>query len=157
MHGRDDRSGRSPAIRMARPATVAEARLIRSELAGLFGVALRLRKPPAKRRDAEIAEGAATVTAADPARRGLTLTIRPARPAFRAKPVASGSAGRCERALAAAVAAFGGRGGRAFLNGHHRGLNGPPIELAAASGSGLRVVEAAIAIDGRRRAEGRAR
>ncbi|WP_114954431.1 hypothetical protein [Sphingosinicella terrae] len=126
MQGRNDRIGRPPAIGMARSATAAEARLIRSELAGLFGGTLRLRKVPAKKSK---------------------------RPSGSPAP----SADRCKRALAAAVAAFGAQDGRAFLNGHHRGLNGPPVELAAASSAGLRVVEAAIAIEARRRAEGDAR
>lgn len=37
---------------------------------------------------------------------------------------------------------------RAFLNSHHAGLDGRPIDLAVASEAGLSAVEAAIASEG---------
>ena len=38
----------------------------------------------------------------------------------------------------------------AFLNTHHAGLRGRPLDLAVASEAGLTAVEAAICIEGRR-------
>ena len=39
---------------------------------------------------------------------------------------------------------------RAFLNNHHAGLRGRPLDLAVASDAGLIAVEAAICVEGRR-------
>lgn len=51
----------------------------------------------------------------------------------------------------AAQAVLGDTDGvRAFLNTHHAGLRGRPLDLAVASNAGLKAVEAAICIEGRR-------
>jgi hypothetical protein len=39
---------------------------------------------------------------------------------------------------------------RAFLNCHHAGLGGRPLDLAVASATGLKAVETAICIEARR-------
>jgi len=54
-------------------------------------------------------------------------------------------------AVRAASAAFADSGAvRAFLNGHHRGLGGRPLDLAVASAAGLEAVRTAICIEARR-------
>jgi uncharacterized protein (DUF2384 family) len=53
--------------------------------------------------------------------------------------------GRQGRAVRAASAALPDNDAvRAFLNSHHEGLSGRPLDLAVASEIGLRAVEAAI-------------
>jgi Protein of unknown function (DUF2384) len=48
-------------------------------------------------------------------------------------------------AVKAALAALGGADALNFLNSHHAGLQGRPLDLAIASDSGLKAVEAALA------------
>ena len=43
---------------------------------------------------------------------------------------------------------------RAFLNSHHEGLSGRPIDLAVASAAGLAAVETAIGAEAGRAAQG---
>jgi uncharacterized protein (DUF2384 family) len=55
------------------------------------------------------------------------------------------------RAVRAATAAFGDAAKvRGFLNTHHGGLGGRPLDLAVASAAGLTAVETAICIEARR-------
>ena len=42
---------------------------------------------------------------------------------------------------------------RSFLNSHHAGLRGRPLDLAVASAAGLKAVETAICIEARRSAD----
>ena len=42
---------------------------------------------------------------------------------------------------------------RSFLNGHHEGLRGRPLDLAVASDAGLAAVEIAICVEARRSLE----
>jgi hypothetical protein len=54
-------------------------------------------------------------------------------------------------AVRAATAAFADAVAvRGFLNTHHGGLGGRPLDLAVASAAGLRAVETAICIEARR-------
>ena len=53
----------------------------------------------------------------------------------------------------AAFAALGVDGARTFLNAHHKGLRGRPLDLAVASEAGLRAVETAICVEARRSVE----
>jgi hypothetical protein len=54
-------------------------------------------------------------------------------------------------AVRAAAAAFADPAQvRGFLNGHHGGLGGRPLDLAVASAAGLAAVEMAICIEARR-------
>ena len=72
----------------------------------------------------------------------------------RAGPELSRDAGiRQGRAASAAFTAFGTDGARSFLNAHHHGLGGRPLDLAVASDAGLSSVEAAICIEARRAAD----
>lgn len=57
--------------------------------------------------------------------------------------------GKAVRAAAAALADTDAV--RAFLNSHHSGLRGRPIDLAVASDAGLAAVEAAIGVEAGRR------
>lgn len=60
---------------------------------------------------------------------------------------------RQSRAVRSAQAALGSvEAVRAFLNSHHRRLDGRPIDLAVASEAGLAAVEAAIRAESRGRA-----
>ena len=54
------------------------------------------------------------------------------------------------RAVNAALAALGRANARAFLNTHHQGLRGCPLDLAVARDSGLTAVEAALCVEARR-------
>ena len=56
-------------------------------------------------------------------------------------------------AARAAFNALGVDGARTFLNSHHRGLRGRPLDLAVASDAGLRAVETAICVEARRSPE----
>ena len=56
-------------------------------------------------------------------------------------------------AARAAFTALGVDGARTFLNTHHEGLSGRPLDLAVASDAGLRAVETAICVEARRGAE----
>jgi uncharacterized protein (DUF2384 family) len=78
----------------------------------------------------------------------------PFRKRGRKGPVLSQDEGKRQiRAVRAAQAALGGvEAVRDFLNSHHDGLEGRPIDLAVASEAGLAAVETAIALEGRRRA-----
>ena len=151
MDRRRPRIAGPPAIKLARPASAAEMRLIRSELNGLFGLtSLRIRAAPLPTAPHP---GARSMGMAPPPR-GLRLrfTLRRDRTAV-ARAARRAEAGkRGERALAAAVAALGADAGNCFMSDYHRALNGPPVEMAAESDAGLRVVEAAISIEARRRA-----
>jgi hypothetical protein len=54
-------------------------------------------------------------------------------------------------AVRAATAAFTDSGAvRGFLNSHHSGLGGRPLDLAVASAAGLAAVQTAICIEARR-------
>lgn len=54
-------------------------------------------------------------------------------------------------AVRAATAAFADAGAvRGFLNSHHSGLGGRPLDLAVASAAGLEAVRTAICIEARR-------
>jgi hypothetical protein len=54
-------------------------------------------------------------------------------------------------AVRAAAAAFTDSGAiRGFLNSHHSGLGGRPLDLAVASAAGLEAVQTAIFIEARR-------
>jgi hypothetical protein len=44
---------------------------------------------------------------------------------------------------------------RAFLNSHHSGLSGRPLDLAVASDAGLAAVESAISVHARRNPQSR--
>ncbi|MGZ8310514.1 MAG: hypothetical protein ACXWUP_07230 [Allosphingosinicella sp.] len=57
------------------------------------------------------------------------------------------------RAVRLALEALGTAEARAFLNRHHSGLSGRPLDLAMGSDDGLVAVEAAICIEARRPAE----
>ena len=57
------------------------------------------------------------------------------------------------RAVKAALAALGAADARSFLNGHHEGLGGRPLDLAVASEAGLGAVETALCIEARRELE----
>jgi len=59
------------------------------------------------------------------------------------------------RAVKSALAALGSADARAFLNAHHDGLRGRPLDLALASDAGLEAVEAALGAETRRGAAGR--
>lgn len=56
--------------------------------------------------------------------------------------------GQAVRAAAAALSDIDA--GRVFLNSHHSGLRGRPLDLALASAAGLKAVETAICIEARR-------
>ena len=57
---------------------------------------------------------------------------------------------RQSRAVSSALAALGSEDARAFLNGHHAGLRGRPLDLAVASDAGLKAVQTALCVEGRR-------
>ena len=63
-------------------------------------------------------------------------------------PEASARQGQAVRAAATALADMDAA--RLFLNSHHDGLDGRPLDLAVASDDGLAAVEAAICIEARR-------
>jgi uncharacterized protein (DUF2384 family) len=77
----------------------------------------------------------------------------PFRKRGRKGPVLSQDEGKRQiRAVRAAQAALGSvEAVRDFLNSHNDSLEARPIDLAVASEAGLAAVEAAIAIEGRRR------
>jgi hypothetical protein len=54
------------------------------------------------------------------------------------------------RAVKAALAILGNPGAQAFLNAHHVGLGGRPLDLAVASEAGLGAVETALCVESRR-------
>lgn len=84
----------------------------------------------------------------------------PFRKRGRKGPTLSPDEGRRQgRAVRAAQSALGSVDAvRAFLNSHHDGLDGRPIDLAVASEDGLIAVEAAIASEsGTRSADGAGR
>lgn len=56
-------------------------------------------------------------------------------------------------AVRSALAALGSEKARAFLNGHHDGLRGRPLDLAVASDAGLKAVQTALFVEARRAAE----
>jgi hypothetical protein len=59
-------------------------------------------------------------------------------------------------AVRAATAAFRDIGAvRGFLNAHHAGLGGRPLDLAVASAVGLKAVETAISIEAQRSPQSR--
>lgn len=53
-------------------------------------------------------------------------------------------------AVRSALAALGTENALAFLNGHHPGLRGRPLELAVASEAGLKAVQTALCVESRR-------
>ena len=57
------------------------------------------------------------------------------------------------RVVNSALAALGSDDALVFLNTHHRGLGGRPLDLAVASDIGLGAVETALGVEGRRIAE----
>jgi len=61
------------------------------------------------------------------------------------------AAARQGQAVRAATAALtDANAARLFLNSHHTGLRGRPLDLAVASAAGLEAVETAICIEARR-------
>jgi uncharacterized protein (DUF2384 family) len=76
----------------------------------------------------------------------------PFRKRGRQGPILSSDQGKRQgRAVQAAQAALGNvEAVRNFLNSHHQGLDGRPIDLAVASDAGLAAVEAAVCAEGRR-------
>ena len=73
-----------------------------------------------------------------------------------AGPVLSRDEGQRQgRVVKSALAALGSADARAFLNAHHDGLRGRPLDLALASDAGLEAVEAALGAETRRGAAGR--
>ena len=58
------------------------------------------------------------------------------------------------QAVKSALAMLGQSEARAFLNSHHAGLGGRPLDLAVASQAGLSAVETALGAEGRRAARG---
>ena len=66
-------------------------------------------------------------------------------------PVLSGDEGvRQGQAVKSALATLGSNEGRAFLNRHHAGLRGRPLDLAVASEAGLKAVQTALCVEARR-------
>lgn len=57
------------------------------------------------------------------------------------------------RVVKSALTALGDSDARGFLNGHHDGLRGRPLDLAVASQAGLEAVEAALCVEARRPAQ----
>jgi len=61
------------------------------------------------------------------------------------RPLLSPDEGRRQgRVVKSALAVLGGADARDFLNAHHDGLRGRPLDLALASDAGLAAVEAAL-------------
>jgi hypothetical protein len=54
------------------------------------------------------------------------------------------------QAVKSALAMLGQSEARAFLNAHHAGLGGRPLDLAVASEAGLSAVETALCVEGQR-------
>jgi hypothetical protein len=77
--------------------------------------------------------------------------FRKARSAPTLSPEALVREGHAVRAAAAALPDAAAV--RLFLNSHHAGLSGRPLDLAVASAAGLAAVEAAICIEARRSTE----
>ena len=74
----------------------------------------------------------------------------------RTGPVLSRDEGQRQgRVVKTALAALGSADARAFLNAHHDGLRGRPLDLALASDAGLEAVEAALGAEARRADAGR--
>ena len=72
------------------------------------------------------------------------------------RPVLSRDAGvRQGRAARSAYTILGLEGAKIFLNTHHSGLRGRPLDLAVASDAGLTAVETAIRAEAVRESEGR--
>ena len=66
-------------------------------------------------------------------------------------PVLSREQGKRQgQAVRSALAALGTDDARAFLNGHHIGLRGRPLDLAVASEAGLKSVQTALCVEARR-------
>ncbi len=78
----------------------------------------------------------------------MSFTFRKARTGPTLSPEAFARQGQAVRAAAAAL--IDADQVRAFLNSHHDGLDGRPLDLAVASDAGLAAVEAAICIEARR-------
>lgn len=69
------------------------------------------------------------------------------------RPALSRDEGRRQgRVVKSALAVLGGADARAFLNTHHDGLRGRPLDLALASDAGLASVEAALGAEAQRAA-----
>ena len=60
---------------------------------------------------------------------------------------------RQSEAVRSALASLGADNARAFLNGHHSGLHGRPLDLAVASEAGLTAVQTALGVESRRPAD----
>lgn len=57
------------------------------------------------------------------------------------------------RVVKSALAVFGSADALAFLNAHHAGLGGRPLDLAVASDAGLGAVETALCVESQRELE----
>ena len=75
---------------------------------------------------------------------------RPFRKAARGPVLSREQGARQGDAVKSALAALGNEDARAFLNGHHAGLRGRPLDLAVASDAGLSAVQAALCVEARR-------
>ena len=78
--------------------------------------------------------------------------MRPFRRAWTGPVLSRDQSVRQGLAAKAAFAALGIDGARNFLNTHHSGLRGRPLDLAVASEAGLRDVQSAIGVEARRAA-----
>lgn len=75
------------------------------------------------------------------------------RPASRGPFLSDEQGSRQGRVVKAALAILGNPEAQAFLNAHHPGLGGRPLDLAVASESGLGAVQTALCIEARRGAD----
>ena len=93
-----------------------------------------------------LVEPPATQDVPAPRRRPTSMNFRKARQG----PVLSRDEGvRQGRVVKAALERLGIGEAASFLNGHHSGLGGRPIDLAVASEAGLSAVETALCIEAR--------
>lgn len=79
--------------------------------------------------------------------------MRPFRKAWVGKVLSRDEGVRQGVAAKSAFTALGADGARAFLNTHHSGLRGRPLDLAVASDAGLKAVQSAICVESRRAAD----
>lgn len=77
----------------------------------------------------------------------------PFRKAWIRQPLSADERARQGAAVKAAVNSLGSADARVFLNTHHTGLAGRPLDLAVASDAGLEAVETAVCVEARRAPE----
>lgn len=77
----------------------------------------------------------------------MTLNFRKA---WRGPVLSRDEGTRQGHAVRSALAALGADHARAFLNRHHPGLRGRPLDLAVASEAGLKAVQTALCVEARR-------